>query len=133
MRKRVKVIPKNVLAQEELRRKYVEEPWPQNLILVKSTVKDNEIRARGQVTKLFYNLSYPYLYIDSRDLEGLGDMVTETEKEVADATIVSGDKGNISAPDPVTDADEVKPVEKRKRGRPSPSSHHEKISRQGAN
>jgi len=122
-RKRAKVIPKNVLAQEELRRKYVEEPWPQKLILVKSTLKDNDIEdndieVRGSVTKLFYNLSYPYLYIDSRDLEGLGDMVTEAK----DAKAVRRDTGNIARHDSSTDTEQAKSTGKRKRGRPKKSS-----------
>jgi len=126
MKRRTKIIPKNVLAQEQLRRKYLEEPWPQNLILVKSTIKDNGIRTRGQVTKLFYNLSYPYLYIDSRDLEGLGDMVIEAKKEIADAKTISGSERNIPASNSITDADEVKQPGKRKSGRPRKSSRSKK-------
>jgi len=122
-RKRTKVIPKNVLAQEKLRRKYVEEPWPQKLILVKSTLDEGgDIRIRGEVTKLFYNLSYPYLYIDERDLEELGDMITE----VKDAATVRGDKSNITRPDAVTDAGQAKSTGKRKRGRPKKSSRSKK-------
>jgi len=75
--KRRTVIPKNVLAQESLRRKYLEEPWPQKLILVKNNVDSGEVRVRGSKTGLLYSLSYPYLYIDERDLDGLGDMVAK--------------------------------------------------------
>ncbi len=129
MRKRARVIPKNVLAQEVLRRKYVEEPWPQRLILVKSNLdKDSAVRARGSVTKLFYNLSYPYLYIDERDLGGLGDMVmgATVEKEAADAKAVPGDKGNISALDSITDAGRARTTGTRKRRRPKKSGGSKK-------
>lgn len=124
-RKRTKVIPKNVLAQEKLRRKYVEEPWPQKLILVKSTLDEGgDIRIRGEVTKLFYNLSYPYLYVDERDLYGLGNMVTKenAEKEVNDAKAVSRSKGSVSALDAIANAGQAKSTGKRKRGRPRKNS-----------
>jgi len=125
-RKRARVIPKNVLAQEELRRKYIEEPWPQKLILVKSTLKDNDIRVRGSITGLFYNLSWPYLYVDERDLAGLGDMIIDTkaEEEVADATIIPGDTKSIATLDSATDANGAGSPGKttRKRGRPRKGS-----------
>lgn len=127
MRKRARVIPKNVLAQEALRRKYAEEPWPQNLILVKSALEDNDIRVRGQETGLFYNLSYPYLYIDSRDLAGLGDMVIKSgaERRASNAKTIRGSKGDISKLDSSADAGQTKPTGKRKRGRPRKSSRSE--------
>jgi len=136
-KRRTRVIPKNVLAQEELRRKYVAEPWPQKLILVKSALKkDSAIRVRGSITKLFYNLSDPYLYIDERDLVGLGDMVTQEkevtqkavkkhiQKEADDETIIPDGKRAISAQDSSTNTLRIKPVrpKKRKRGRPRKSS-----------
>lgn len=118
-RRRAKVIPKNVLAQETLRRKYVEEPWPRKLILVKSTLgKDSDIRVRGSVTRLFYSLSYPYLYVDERDLEELGDMVTEAK----DAKAIRGDQKSVTRHDAPSDAERAKATGKRKRGRPRKSS-----------
>lgn len=134
-RKRARVIPKNVLAQEQLRRKYAEEPWPQKLILVKSTLgKGNDIRVRGSTTGLFYNLSYPYLYIDSRDLDSLGDMVTEkkaitekkaeAKKEIVDAMIIPRDMESTSALDAITNTGPKKTT--RKRGRPRKSSSRSK-------
>jgi len=124
VRKKTKVIPKNVLAQEALRRKYIEEPWPQKLVLAKSILdKDNNIRVMGSVTGLFYNLSCPFLYIDERDLEGLGDMVTLVAKEeIANANAIRGNTGNLSAPDAITNAGKARATGEQKCGRPRKSS-----------
>ena len=144
-RKRQRIIPKNVLAQEEFRRKYAEEPWPQELILVKSNVdSSNKIRARGTKTGLFYTLSYPFLYVDSADLDGLGDLVTQetsgkTKKKarkksvkrpkVAEVTVnaesISRDTSSSNKHDVITSTRKTSKTGTRKRGRPRKSKRSE--------
>lgn len=116
MRKRQHVVPANVLAQEKQRRIYAEEPEPERLVLVKSSL-GSDVRVKGK-SGLMYNLAYPYLYIDERDLEGLVGMVEENSE-----ASVSGDKGDIARNDSITDVVRDRSV----RQRTSKSEH----SRQG--
>lgn len=71
MRRRNKIIPPNVLANRNLRRQYVSEPEPTELILVSSDISGIEVRGSSG---LLYELGEAF-YIDAGDYEALSDMI----------------------------------------------------------
>lgn len=77
MRHKRRIIPANVLANQNLRRQYVDEPEPIELILVSSKNAgdiNGRVKVRGPVTGLHYELSDVF-YIDTRDFDELSDIV----------------------------------------------------------